>query len=206
MVFKIGERFVVSRKGDAVAPADAEGRIPVVLAEGAAFGSGEHETTASCLEEMERRAGEFEGAEVLDLGCGTGVLAAAAARLGAVRVVALDPSPDAVAAAGETVRLSGVEGRVEVREGEIGAARGRAFDVVLANLYADVLLAIGDDLRAALRPGATLILSGINDDAAFDVRTAFARLGLSLVRRRALEEFWTLVFVRPPAGGDGPTG
>jgi ribosomal protein L11 methyltransferase len=198
MIFKVGERFIVSREGDEVPSADASGRIPVVLAAGAAFGSGEHETTASCLEELERIAGRVGGADVLDLGCGTGVLAAAAARLGARRVAALDPSPAAVAAARETARLNGVEARVEVLFGDLGAVRGRAFDLVLANLYADVLLMIAEELAAALRPGATLVLSGINDDAAYDVQAAFERRGLGLVRRRALEEFWTLVFVRPP--------
>ncbi|MBN2207432.1 MAG: 50S ribosomal protein L11 methyltransferase, partial [Candidatus Aminicenantes bacterium] len=174
------------------------GRIPIILAAGAAFGSGEHETTASCLEEMERRAAQVAGAEVLDLGCGTGVLAVAAAKLGASRVVAIDPSPDAVAAAAETAGSNGVESRVEVLRGDIGVVRGRSFDVVLANLYADVLLTIPAALAAALRPGAALVLSGINDDAAFDVQAAFEHRGLLLVRRRALEEFWTLVFVRPP--------
>ena len=199
MIFKVGERFIVSRKGDEVPSADASGRIPVVLAAGAAFGSGEHETTASCLEELERLAARVAGAEVLDLGSGTGILAVAAAKLGAGRVVALDTSPDAVAAAEETVRQNGVEGRVEVVPGDISAVRGRAFDLVLANLYADVLLAIAGELASSLRPGATLVLSGVNDDAAFDVQAALERRGLPLVRRRALEEFWTLVYVRPPA-------
>ncbi len=193
MIFAIGDRFLVRREDDPPdAPAAAD-RIPIVLAHGAAFGSGEHETTASCLEEMERLPG-IAGADVLDLGSGTGVLAVAAAKLGARRVVAVDPSLEAVQATRASVKLNGVERLVSTVHGELGALGGETFDLVLANIYADVLLAVVRELAPLVRPRGTLIMSGINYDDAFDVKLAYMKVGFRLVRSRALENYATFVF------------
>ncbi len=193
MTFAVGNRFLIRREDDPLDTPNAAGRIPIILAHGAAFGSGEHETTASCLEEMDGLPG-VAGAHVLDLGCGTGVLAVAAAKLGARRVVAVDPSPEAVEVTRASVRLNGVEGRVTIIQGEVRAVEGETFDLVLANIYADVLLAVARELTPLVRPGGTLIMSGVNYDDAFDVKLAYTRAGLRLVKSRALENYGTLVF------------
>lgn len=198
MIFAAGNRFLIRREDDPPDVRNAADRIPIILAHGAAFGSGEHETTASCLEEMERLP-RLEGTDVLDLGCGTGVLAIAAAKLGARRVVAVDPSPEAVEVTRASVRLNGVEGRVTTVNGEVGSVRGETFDLILANIYADVLLGIVRDLAPLVRPPGTLIVSGVNYDDAFDVKMAYSKAGLRLVRSRALENYGTFVFERSAA-------
>jgi len=193
LIFNVGSRFLVRREDDPADAPVAADRIPIILAHGAAFGSGEHETTASCLEEMEGLPG-VAGADVLDLGCGTGVLTIAAAKLGARRVVAVDPSPEAVEVTRTSVRLNGVESLVRIVNGEVGAVRGETFDLVLANIYADVLLAVARDLASLVRPGGTLIMSGVNYDDAFDVKLAYTKAGLRLVKSRALGNYGTFVF------------
>jgi len=193
VTFAVGNRFLIRREDDPQDSPNAAGRIPIILAHGAAFGSGEHETTASCLEEMERRPG-LAGADVLDLGCGTGILAIAAVKLGARRVVAVDPSPEAVEVTRSSVRLNGVEGRVTAVHGDVRAVEGETFDLVLANIYADILLAVVRELPPLIRPGGTLIMSGVNYDDAFDVKLAYTKAGLRLVKSRALENYGTFVF------------
>jgi ribosomal protein L11 methyltransferase len=193
VTFAVGNRFLIRREDDPQDSPNAAGRIPIILAHGAAFGSGEHETTASCLEEMERLPG-LAGADVLDLGCGTGILAIAAVKLGARRVVAVDPSPEAVEVTRSSVRLNGVEGRVTAVHGDVRAVEGETFDLVLANIYADILLAVVRELPPLIRPGGTLIMSGVNYDDAFDVKLAYTKAGLRLVKSRALENYGTFVF------------
>lgn len=199
MIFNVGSRFLVRREDDPPDAAGAVDRIPIILAHGAAFGSGEHETTASCLEELERLVG-LAGADVLDLGCGTGVLAIAAAKLGARSVVAVDSSPEAVEVTRSSVRLNGVGGLIRVVQGQVGAVRGETFDVVLANIYADVLLAVVRELAPLVRPGGTLVMSGVNYDDVFDVKLAYTKAGLRLVKSRALGNYGTFVF--EPAVGE----
>jgi len=198
VIFVAGNRFLIRREDDPPDARDAADRIPIILAHGAAFGSGEHETTASCLEELERLPG-VEGADVLDLGCGTGVLAIAAAKLGARRVVAVDPSPEAVEVTRASARLNGVERRVTTVAGEVGSVRGESFDLILANVYADILLAIARELAPLVRAPGTLIMSGVNYDDAFDVKLAYTKAGLRLVRSRALENYGTFIFERSAA-------
>ena len=201
MILAVGNRFLIRREDDPPDSPRATERIPIILAHGAAFGSGEHETTASCLEEMERLPG-VGGADVLDLGSGTGVLAVAAAKLGARRVVAVDPSPAAIEVTRASVRLNDVGHIVTTVHGELGAVGRETFDLVLANIYADVLLGVVRDLAPLVRPQGTLIMSGVNYDGAFDVKLAYTRAGLRLVRSRALENYGTFVFQSAAAGAD----
>jgi ribosomal protein L11 methyltransferase len=193
VILKIGRRFLIRREDDPAGDGGAEDRIEIVLPPGRAFGSGEHETTASCLEELERLDG-VAGAEVLDLGCGTGILSIAAARLGAKRVTAVDPEPEAVDLTRAAARRNGVAAAIEAIAGDISTVKRRSFDVVLANIYGDILRTIAPDVPPLLRPGATLILSGISYDDAYAVKTAYAGAGLSYKKGRSLENYCTFVF------------
>lgn len=188
----IGERFAVFPFFEGRPREYEPGRLHVFIGPGKAFGSGEHETTASVLQEMEKTAG-WPGAVVLDIGCGTGVLSIAAARLGARDITAIDTEEDAVEACRRNAALNGVADIVSVKHGDIASVRGRRYDIVLANLYGDLLVEIADDASLLLKPQARLIISGISYEYAYEVKKAFTGLGLAVVRSRALENYCTFV-------------
>lgn len=188
----IGERFAVFPFFEGQPREFEPGRLHVFIGPGKAFGSGEHETTASVLQEMERMDG-WPNARVLDIGCGTGVLSIAAARLGARDITAIDTEEDAVAACRCNVALNGVADTVFVKHGDIGAVRGERYDIILANLYGDLLVEVADDTALLLKPQARLILSGISYEYAYEVKKAFIELGLAVARSRALENYCTFV-------------
>lgn len=166
--------------------------IPVILGRKGAFGSGEHETTVACLEELSKLDG-ISGSTVLDLGSGTGILAIAAARLGAKCIVALDNDLHAAISCTENVRLNAMEGRIITVCGELACLAATSFDLVLANSYADLLLILAADMVSITRPGGTLILSGIPIQDKFDVQQAFQRQGCILRDSRIGEEYVTFI-------------
>ncbi len=186
--FEIGERFRIIPMG--TEPAD-DARIDLILAPGA-FGSGEHETTASCLEALEGLP-ELHGARILDLGSGTGVLAIAALKLGAASALCVDIDPAAVETCRLNGELNGVGERLGHYCGTLDCCPEETFDVVLANIYGDILLLVAEDLVSRARPGAPLLLSGILWEYNFDVRNRYERLGCEVVKNRLLEEFSTVL-------------
>ena len=123
-----------------------------------AFGTGHHETTAMMVEAME--AIDFSGKRVFDFGCGTGVLAILARKLGAPDVLAIDYDPASTENTIENVTLNAVD-PVQVLEGSIEVVPRQLFDVILANINRNVLLDTMTDLKNLLRPGGILLLSGI---------------------------------------------
>jgi ribosomal protein L11 methyltransferase len=189
----VGSRLRILPPG---APASTDGRLDLVIPRGA-FGSGEHETTASCLEALEDLP-QVRGARCLDLGSGTGILAIAALRLGAEHAVCADTDPAAVAVAERTCRLNGVEDRVRHVCGALADVHEAGFDLVLANLYADVLLAVADDLVRRARPGGLLLLSGIPWEDGYAVRQRYEALACRMLRSRSLEEYTTLLLEHAP--------
>lgn len=188
--FAIGTRFRIAPPG--TPPGD---RLELVVARGA-FGSGEHETTRSCLELLEPLAPELEGAEVLDLGSGTGILAIAALRLGAGRAVLVDTDPRAAACSREHLALNGLAPRATVVEGDLSALCGQRFDLLLANIQGDILVRLADELVACARPGARIVLSGILWEHNWDVRDRYGRLGCAVEENRFLEEYSSVLLRR----------
>jgi ribosomal protein L11 methyltransferase len=186
--FSIGP-FTIVPEGDE--PPDPCG-VPLVLGKKGAFGSGEHETTAACLEFMAALPNGV-GNTVLDLGSGTGILAIAASRLGASRVVALDIEWPAALSCAENVRLNGMEERIFSICGELGALGNTVFDTLLANIYADIHLALAGSMAAMTKPGGYLILSGIPLQDKFDVQKTFLREGCEMIDSRIGEEYATFV-------------
>jgi ribosomal protein L11 methyltransferase len=185
--FEVGERFRVVPPD---APVLDDGRIHLVMAPGA-FGSGEHETTASCLELL-ATLGEAEGARLLDLGSGTGILAIAALK----HALCVDIDPAAVRTCQANCRLNGVNDRVEHLCGSLDQVAAKPFDLILANIYGDILLALADRLVARARPGAPLLLSGILYQDDFEVCRRYQSLGCVVVLKRTLEEFTTVLLRR----------
>jgi ribosomal protein L11 methyltransferase len=193
--FEVGERFRVAPPD---LPALDDGRIHLIMAPGA-FGSGEHETTASCLE-MLATLPEVKGANLLDLGSGTGILAIAALKLGAQHALCVDTDPAAVRTCQTNCELNGLSDRVEHLCSSLDQVVPSSFDLILANIYGDILLAVADLLAAKAGPGAPLLLSGILYQDNFDVRSRYQSLGCVVVRNRMLEEYTTVLLRRGKQG------
>lgn len=163
-----------------------------------AFGSGEHETTASCLEVLATLA-PLEGMTMLDLGCGTGVLALAALRFGAAWAVCVDIDPRAARLAADNARINGLFGGVSSLAGEVTALAHIRFDLITANVPAEVFLGQAEALVQRTVSGGWLLLSGMLWEEAYDVRRRFLRLGCRRCRERWLDEYCTLLLQAPGA-------
>ncbi len=176
-------------------------RRAVEIEAGEAFGTGYNATTALCLQALDGLAKRRVFARVLDLGCGSGVLAIAAARLlPAARVVAVDNDRRAVAIARENARLNRVAARVRVLEAAGFAHRAlrwaRRFDLVLANILPGPLVALAPDMRRALRAAGVIVLSGVLDHQAREVAAVYRSAGFSMVRRLQAQGWTALVLAR----------
>jgi len=164
---------------------DPAGRTVLHLEPGVAFGTGAHETTRLCLEELERFAAP--GSSVLDIGCGSGILSVAALRLGAGSAVAVDIDRLAVRMAVENGAQNGFAPPVyTVLHGDLTDKVSGQFDLITANIVADAIVALSADVPGFLKPGGVFIASGIIDTRENDVLDAFSRHRLEVVRRREL--------------------
>lgn len=195
-VLRIGRRIVIrpTWRRHRRAPSD----VVLALDPGMAFGTGLHPTTRLCLTGVESLAdrGVLADARVLDVGCGSGILAIAALKLGAASVLGLDTDPIAVEAMAMNARRNGLARRARVRVGSLPSAEP-GHDVVLANLIAAVLIALAGPLRDELRPGGVLLASGIFVDREDDVRAALEAVGLAVRARSSEGEWAALEAVRP---------
>jgi ribosomal protein L11 methyltransferase len=185
----IGARLMVAPPWDVP---DAPGREVLVVEPGMAFGTGQHATTRTCLEEIEVAVQEVAPRSALDVGTGSGVLAAALARLGVPHVVALDLDVAVLPLARVTLDRNAARG-VLLLAGTAAAVRSR-FDLVVANLLADTIVHDADSLAARVAPGGRLVLSGILDDQAARVASAFP--GWRVDAERADARWRTLRLVR----------
>ena len=187
-VLRVGRRIVIrpTWRRHRAAPDD----VVLALDPGMAFGTGLHPTTRLCLAALDAFAdrGAVEGARALDVGCGSGILAIAAAKLGAASVLGVDTDPIAIEATAANAARNRLGRRVRARHGSVPTGEP-PFDLVLANLIASVLIALAPLLAGELRPGGTLLASGIFVDREADVRSALADAGLD-VRGRTLEGEW----------------
>jgi len=141
--------------------ANADGAAVVRLDPGLAFGSGTHPTTALCLQWLDALAGEgrLRGATVLDFGCGSGILALAALKLGAARTIGVDNDPQALLATHDNAERNGVADRLAVYLPE--QEPEATYPIVVANILASALIALADTLAARVAPGGRIALSGI---------------------------------------------
>jgi ribosomal protein L11 methyltransferase len=177
-------------------------RLALEIEAGEAFGSGHNATTTLCLEALDAIARRRTLRRVLDLGCGSGVLAIAAARLApAASVVAVDNDPVAVGIARENARLNRVGGCVLVlrASGLAHPALGRAppFDLALANILPNPLMELAPGLRNALRSGGVAVLSGILNQQARGVAAAYGASGFRLLWRLQRAGWTALAVVKP---------
>lgn len=192
---RVSERIVVAPVGRDVEPGD--GDLVLRLEPGTAFGTAEHPTTRGCLRLLEAVIRPRD--RVADIGTGSGILAIAAALLGARRVLALEADPLACASARRNVTANDVADRVDVREVTVGPAdlRGlRRLDVVLANLEAGILRDLLPRLRRALAPDGSLILGGVTGGERGPLLYTAAAAGLEMARHEEVEGWWCAAFRR----------
>jgi len=190
--FRVG-RFAVTPAWE---PSSGPDLLPLVVDPGRAFGTGTHETTRLCLAALEQVAARRPLERVIDVGAGTGILAVAAARLGASFVVASDVDPDATASSRHHARLNSV--RLRVVRGDGGRPfRERSFDVVVANLTAPILSARAGEIAGLVGARGALVLSGLLGTDLLEVQAAYVACG----RPRRLDDGeWVALLYEGPAG------
>jgi ribosomal protein L11 methyltransferase len=194
-VMRVGRRLVIrptwrrhrARPGDVV----------LALDPGMAFGTGLHPTTRLCLAAIDALADEglVDGARVLDVGCGSGILSIAGLRLGAASALGLDTDPIAVESTDANARRNRLGGRLEARQGSLPSGE-TPVALVLANLIAGILVPLAPLLRDELLPDGRLIASGIFVDRESEVRAAFMAAGFTIAAR-SVEGDWVALVARP---------
>lgn len=196
----VGRRIVVRPTWRDYSPRPNE--IVIDLDPGMAFGTGQHPTTRLCLRALEDLV--QPGIDLLDLGCGSGILALAAARLGCRSVLALDVEPVAVEAARGNVRQNHLEQTIQVERGSLGNAWPLATpaiefcDLLVANIHSAAIGALGAPIATALRPGARFIGSGIVDTRIDEALVGLAAGGLRIEEIQT-EGDWRAIIARRPA-------
>jgi ribosomal protein L11 methyltransferase len=195
-VLRIGRRIVIrpTWRRHRRRPDD----VVIAMDPGMAFGTGLHPTTRLCLLALEGLAddGGLTGALVLDVGCGSGILAIAAVQLGAASAFGVDTDPIAIEATAANAARADLGQRVRARVGSLPSGEPPA-GVVLANLIAGVLVPLAPLLRDELRPGGVLLASGIFVDREAEVRAAFEAAGLRIDARWAEGDWVALRAARP---------
>ena len=192
----VSKRIVVRPPWRRYTPRQHE--VVLTIEPGMSFGTGQHGTTRACLKLLDRIAPRPDD-RVLDLGCGSGILAIAAAKLGCRRVVAVDNDPAAVRIAAENAAVNGVGVQVDCRAADLARMRRRrCYDVVMANILANVLVRHARRVAALLAPAerSRLILSGILASQYDVVRAAYKAAGLVEVGRVRDGEWVSGAFAR----------
>ncbi len=192
-------RFFVYGSHDADKVPD--GCEPLLIEAAMAFGTGHHGTTLGCLRALDRLANDgFHGRNVVDVGCGTAVLAMAAARIWPETVLASDIDAVAVEVAEANVSANGLDGRVRCLEAtgfdhpDLKAAA--PFDLVFANILKGPLIALAPDVAAYTQKDGKVILSGILNTQADEVIAVYARHGINLAHREEIGEWTTITLVK----------
>lgn len=199
--FHVSKRLVIRPVWEAYEP--QPGDVVLDLDPGMAFGTGAHESTRGCLNAIDALLGSGHlaveplqaGGSVLDVGTGSGILLLAALKLGAADGVGIDLDPIAITAATENVALNGLQARVALSDTLLEHLPPTRYPLVLANILAPTLMALSSDLVARLEPGGALVLSGLLNDQADSVRSAFLPKGLR--ESLAIQEGeWTTLVLR----------
>ena len=164
-----------------------EGEYIVKIDPGMAFGTGEHESTKMCLELLQ--AIGMENKSVIDVGTGSGILALAAAKLGASNVEAYDIDENAVKSARENCILNGLQDKIVVENANLLDKTAGTFDVVLANITADVLIMLSQSLGDYVKEDGIIIISGIILKRENDVKNAFIKAGFDILERINMGEW-----------------
>ncbi|EQF99413.1 50S ribosomal protein L11 methyltransferase [Clostridioides difficile] len=186
---KEGQRVVVKPTWEDYAM--QEGDLIIELDPGMAFGTGTHETTSMCIRELEKYVNK--DSKVFDIGCGSGILAIAAAKLGAKEVVAVDLDEVAVKVAKENVLENKVEKSVSVMHGNLTDVIKDKADVIVANIIADIIKILAKDVQNFMKEDAIFISSGIILDKVEEVKESLIENGFEIVEVQKLGEWSAIV-------------
>jgi len=194
---EVGEKLVVVPEWEKI---PTGGRRPLILDPGLIFGTGSHATTKMCLRALEGFAGA--GRKVLDLGCGSGILGIGAVVLGCAGSTGVDIDPKAPDVAAANAALNGIGAdRFQVYAGDVLSDRslmrslGTGYDIVLANIVADVIIALAPNVRRFMAENAVFICSGIIDGREVEVEAALGRAGFT-VQEHLHDEEWNAYICR----------
>ena len=186
---EIGQRLLVVPQWE---QAEANGRVSLILDPGLTFGTGSHATTQLCLTALEEAV--HGGEKVLDLGCGSGILSIAALKLGAASALAVDIDDKCLDVAYENAVLNGIgKDTYTVKVGDVlsdGAIRaeiGSGYNVVVANIVADVIIGLAPVVPSLLAPGGVFLCSGIIDDRAEEVAEHLRQAGWKITQTRSAD-------------------
>lgn len=183
---RVGRHFVVTPPWET--PELGDGDIPLVIDPGMAFGTGSHPTTQLCLTALEDYL--QQGSHVADIGTGSGILAIAASKAGAASVIATDIDPLAVKIAAENIAANHVSAQTQQE------LPSRKFDFAVANILADVIIGLSEQLAALVKPGGILVVSGIIDTRESDVRSHLVDMGFETIETRRDAEWVALILRR----------
>ncbi len=190
----IGKRLLIKPRWEKYA---GEPRTVLEIDPGAAFGTGTHATTRMCLEVLDAKV--VSGQTVLDIGSGSGILSIAAVLLGAESAVGVDIDATAVRVAAENAAMNKVQDRVQYLQGDLTDKVSGQFDIVCANIVADAIISLQQDVAGFLKPGGIFLCSGIIDVRSDDVLAAFQKNNFEILETHTYENWYA--FVAQPKGG-----
>jgi ribosomal protein L11 methyltransferase len=192
---QVTERIVISPTWHEVSP--SPGRMLLRIDPKMSFGTGYHETTRLCLRLMEKYL--EQGATVLDIGTGTGILAIAGVKLGAASAVGVDVDEWSYSNAMENARLNGVEDRVKIVRGELADVAAGKFDFVVANIQLNVIAGLLDDVKAYLHEKSILVLSGLLHTDRQQILETLTQLRFHVIQEITEHEWLALAATNAPA-------
>lgn len=187
--FEIGDRLAVCPSWETYK--NNQNRTVISLDPGTAFGTGSHATTSLCLSELEKIVDS--GTTILDIGTGSGILAIAGLLLGAKNAVGVDIDPLSVETAQKNAERNGVSKKSEFLCGDLAEKINGQYDVVCANIVADVIIRLFDNVKDYMKDDGFLIISGIIDIRADDVKKAIESHGFKTVKAVTREEWYAFV-------------
>lgn len=186
---KIGENIVIKPSWEDYEAKERENIIE--LDPGMAFGTGTHETTILCVRELEKYVNE--NTKVVDVGCGSGILSIVSAKLGAKEVLGIDIDSVAVKSSNRNVKKNNVETIVEIKEGNLINVVEKKYDVVVANILAEIILILNKDIKEVMKKDGVFIASGIIKDKEIDVVNSLKENNLEIIEINHMKDWVSIV-------------